>query len=83
MILYDETLRQSTSDGTPIPDFLTERGMIPGIKVDKGAKALAGFPREKVTEGLDVATAIQGVETAGADQPIDDVIINSITIIEN
>ncbi len=53
VILFDETLRQSTSDGTPFPVFLNERGMIPGIKVDKGAKALAGFPREKVTEGLD------------------------------
>ncbi len=53
VILFDETLRQSTSDGTPFPVFLTERDIIPGIKVDKGAKALAGFPREKVTEGLD------------------------------
>lgn len=53
VILFDETLRQSTSDGAPFPEFLTERDMIPGIKVDKGAKALAGFPREKVTEGLD------------------------------
>ena len=53
VILFDETLRQSTSDGTPFPVYLAERGMVPGIKVDKGAKALAGYPGEKVTEGLD------------------------------
>ncbi|WP_428097485.1 class I fructose-bisphosphate aldolase [Candidatus Rariloculus sp.] len=53
VILFDETLRQSTSDGTPFPEYLANRGVIPGIKVDKGAKALAGFPGETVTEGLD------------------------------
>jgi fructose-bisphosphate aldolase, class I len=53
VILYDETIRQSTSDGTPIPQYLAERGIAPGIKVDTGAKPLAGSPREKVTEGLD------------------------------
>jgi len=53
VILYDETIRQKTSDGTPFPDFLAARGMIPGIKVDTGAKDLAGAPGEKVTEGLD------------------------------
>lgn len=53
VILFDETLRQSTSDGTPFPVYLAERGMVPGIKVDKGAKALVGYPGEKVTEGLD------------------------------
>ncbi len=53
VILFDETLRQSCRDGTPFARYLAERGMIPGIKVDKGAKALAGFPGEKVTEGLD------------------------------
>ncbi|MDQ3103239.1 MAG: fructose-bisphosphate aldolase class I [Actinomycetota bacterium] len=52
-ILYDETIRQSTSGGTLIPDLLTGRGIIPGIKVDTGAKPLAGAPDEKVTEGLD------------------------------
>ncbi|BAU50017.1 fructose-bisphosphate aldolase [Sulfurifustis variabilis] len=52
-ILYDETIRQSTSDGTPFPKYMADRGIIPGIKVDKGAKNLAGFPGEKVTEGLD------------------------------
>jgi fructose-bisphosphate aldolase class I len=53
VILYDETIRQSTADGTPFPDFLTKLGIIPGIKVDTGAKPLAGSPDEKVTEGLD------------------------------
>ncbi|MFQ5983062.1 MAG: class I fructose-bisphosphate aldolase [Woeseiaceae bacterium] len=53
VILFDETIRQSTSDGVPFPQYLADRGIIPGIKVDKGAKALAGFPAETVTEGLD------------------------------
>lgn len=53
VILFDETLRQRASDGTPLAEVLQRQGMIPGIKVDKGAKALAGFPGEKVTEGLD------------------------------
>ncbi len=53
VILYDETLRQSTRDGTPFPRLLAGRGIIPGIKVDQGAKALALCPGEKVTEGLD------------------------------
>ncbi len=52
-ILYDETIRQSTTDGTPFPQYMTKHGIIPGIKVDTGAKDLAGFPGEKVTEGLD------------------------------
>jgi fructose-bisphosphate aldolase class I len=53
VILFDETLRQSASDGTPFSRVLTDRGVIPGIKVDTGAKPLAGAPGEKVTEGLD------------------------------
>lgn len=53
VILFDESLRQSTRDGTPFATLLTSRGIVPGIKVDKGAKALAQFPGEKVTEGLD------------------------------
>jgi fructose-bisphosphate aldolase class I len=53
VILFDETIRQSTSDGTPFPKALEERGIIAGIKVDKGAKALANAPGETVTEGLD------------------------------
>ncbi|HXZ60286.1 MAG TPA: class I fructose-bisphosphate aldolase [Steroidobacteraceae bacterium] len=53
VILYDETIRQKTKDGTPFPQYLTRQGMIPGIKVDLGAKPLAGFPGETITEGLD------------------------------
>ncbi len=53
MILYDETLRQSSSDGRPFPKALLDEGIMPGIKVDMGAKELAGHPGEKVTEGLD------------------------------
>src|SRR3989442_7079840 len=53
VILYDETIRQSASDGTPFPKLLEEQGIIPGIKVDKGAKPLANAPDETVTEGLD------------------------------
>jgi fructose-bisphosphate aldolase class I len=53
VILYDETIRQSSADGTPFPKLLEGKGMIPGIKVDMGAKALAGAPEETVTEGLD------------------------------
>ena len=53
VILYDETIRQSSADGTPFPQLLESRGVIPGIKVDMGAKPLAGAPDETVTEGLD------------------------------
>jgi len=53
VILFDETIRQSTTDGVPFPKYLNDLGMIAGIKVDKGAKDLAGFPGEKITEGLD------------------------------
>jgi fructose-bisphosphate aldolase class I len=53
VILYDETLRQSSSDGTPFSNLLSGQGIIPGIKVDKGAKALALYPGDKITEGLD------------------------------
>jgi len=53
VILYDETIRQKATDGCPFPALLTSRGILPGIKVDAGAKALAGFPGETVTEGLD------------------------------
>lgn len=52
-ILYDETIRQYTKTGVSFVDMLKQVGIIPGIKVDMGAKALAGFPGEKVTEGLD------------------------------
>ena len=53
MILFDETLRQKTRDGVSFPQVMIEKGIMPGIKVDKGAKDLAGHPGEKVTEGLD------------------------------
>jgi len=52
-ILFDETLRQSTEDGTPFPTVMQQANVIPGIKVDTGAHPLAGHPGEKVTEGLD------------------------------
>ncbi|MDP8929176.1 MAG: fructose-bisphosphate aldolase class I [Actinomycetota bacterium] len=52
-ILFDETIRQTADDGTPFTDVLEKQGIMPGIKVDTGAKPLAGSPDEKVTEGLD------------------------------
>jgi fructose-bisphosphate aldolase class I len=53
VIMYDETIRQQDSQGTPLAEVCTRLGIIPGIKVDTGAKDLAGSPGEKVTEGLD------------------------------
>ena len=53
VILFDETIRQSSSDGTPFPKLLADRGIIPGIKVDKGTKPLALASDETITEGLD------------------------------
>jgi fructose-bisphosphate aldolase class I len=53
VILFDETIRQRSTDGTPFPELLSGQGVIPGIKVDKGTVELAGFPGEKITEGLD------------------------------
>src|SRR6266508_1966194 len=53
VILYDETIRQSASDGTTFPKALERQGIIPGIKVDTGAKPLANAPGETITEGLD------------------------------
>ena len=52
-ILYDETIRQRKDDGTPFAKALADVGIIPGIKVDTGAKDMAAFPGEKITEGLD------------------------------
>lgn len=53
VILFDETLRDTASDGTPFPQLLTAQGILPGIKVDAGAKEMALFSGEKITEGLD------------------------------
>ena len=53
VILFDETIRQNAADGTPLVEIIQDAGIIPGIKVDKGAKPLAGHPGETVTEGLD------------------------------
>jgi fructose-bisphosphate aldolase class I len=53
VILFDETLRQSTPDGKPLISILEAKGILPGIKVDKGTRPMAGFPMETITEGLD------------------------------
>ena len=53
VILFDETIRQAADDGRPFVEVLASEGIIPGIKVDRGAKPLAGAPGEQVTEGLD------------------------------
>jgi fructose-bisphosphate aldolase class I len=53
VILFDETIRQSSANGTSFPELLSSKGIIPGIKVDKGAKPLANAPGETITEGLD------------------------------
>ena len=67
VILYDETLRQASADGTPFAKLLADRGIIPGIKVDTGAKDLAGAPGEKVTEGLDgLRERLQEYKSLGA-----------------
>jgi fructose-bisphosphate aldolase, class I len=53
VILQDETIRQSTSGGVPLPTLLAQQGIVPGIKVDNGVKPLGGSPGERITEGLD------------------------------
>jgi fructose-bisphosphate aldolase class I len=53
VILYDETIRQARADGTPFVKIIADSGIITGIKVDVGAKDLAGHAGEKITEGLD------------------------------
>lgn len=53
VIMYDTTIREESKDGKPFPELLDEKGILPGIKVDTGAKPLAGSPDEKITEGLD------------------------------
>jgi fructose-bisphosphate aldolase class I len=66
-ILYDETIHQATSDGTPFARALTIAGIIPGIKVDTGAKDMAGHPGEKITEGLDgLRGRLAGYQQMGA-----------------
>jgi len=67
MILFDETLRQKTDDGIPFPKVLEDKGIMPGIKVDAGAKALALHPGEQVTEGLDgLRERLEEYKTLGA-----------------
>src|SRR6266480_1531255 len=58
VILFDETIRQKTRDGRSFVELLQQQGIVPGIKVDKGAKAMANFPGEKITEGMDGLRAI-------------------------
>src|SRR4029077_13097864 len=53
VIMHDETIRQKSSGGAPLVQVLSAQGILPGIKVDTGAKPLAGSPEERVTEGLD------------------------------
>src|SRR5499426_95930 len=53
VILFDETIRQKSQDGRSFVEVLEQQGIVPGIKVDEGAKAMANFPGEKITEGLD------------------------------
>jgi fructose-bisphosphate aldolase class I len=67
LILFDETIHQAKLDGTPFVELIVQAGMIPGIKVDLGAKALAGHPGETVTEGLDgLRERLQGYQAQGA-----------------
>ena len=61
VILYDETIRQKTSNKDSIPELISKMGSTPGIKVDTGAKILAGSPNEKITEGLDGLREIKGI----------------------
>jgi len=67
VILYEETLKQQADDGRPFAKVLTDQGIAPGIKVDKGAKDLAGAPGEKITEGLDgLRERLHGYRQLGA-----------------
>jgi fructose-bisphosphate aldolase, class I len=67
VILFDETVRQKTKEGTPFPEALSREGIVPGIKVDQGAKPLAGFPGEQITEGLDgLRKRLEAYAEAGA-----------------
>ena len=67
VILFEETLFQKAADGTPLVDIITAAGSIPGIKVDKGATKMAGFPNETVTKGLDgLSKRLRGYYEQGA-----------------
>jgi fructose-bisphosphate aldolase class I len=67
VILFDETIRQTTRDGIPLPSVLTNKGIIVGIKLDKGKVELANFPQEKITEGLDgLAKRLEEYKNFGA-----------------
>lgn len=67
VIHFEETLRQTTRDGTPFPKLLADRGILPGIKVDQGTTPLALCPGEKITEGLDgLRERLEGFHDAGA-----------------
>ena len=67
VILFDETIRQKSADGTPLPELLDRRGIIPGIKVDEGKIDLTNFPGEKITEGLDgLGERLEEYRTLGA-----------------
>ena len=67
VILYEETLQQKSSDGSPMVNILVDQGIIPGIKVDTGAKPLAGAPDETITEGLDgLRDRLQSYQNLGA-----------------
>ena len=67
VILYEETLQQKSSDGSPMVNILVDQGIIPGIKVDTGAKPLAGAPDETITEGLDgLRDRLQNYQNLGA-----------------
>jgi fructose-bisphosphate aldolase, class I len=67
VIMYDETIRQKSSRGTPLAEALAVRDILPGIKVDTGAKPLAGSPDETITEGLDgLRDRLSAYRTMGA-----------------
>ena len=67
VIMYDETIRQESASGTQLPEILVQQGIIPGIKVDTGAKPLAGFEGETITEGLDgLRDRLKGYRAMGA-----------------
>jgi fructose-bisphosphate aldolase, class I len=67
VILFEETLFQDAKDGGPLVDIITAAGSIPGIKVDKGASKMAGFPNETVTKGLDgLSKRLRGYYERGA-----------------